>query len=223
MLANTADTGTLEYNTADGTLWFLHAVGRHVERTGDLDLAAELAAGLVEVVEAHVAGTRFGIGVDPADGLLTQGRRRPRADLDGRPRRRRARHAARRQGGRDQRALDQRPGDRRRPARAAGARCVGRARARGQARAAVPRRVLARRSLRRRGRRSAAAAEPAPRGLASVRAAPRALGRRGLCAARHLARPAQPRPGRPGLRRPPPRRNRPSATPPTTRARSGRG
>ena len=27
MLANTADTGSLEYNTVDGTLWFLHAVG----------------------------------------------------------------------------------------------------------------------------------------------------------------------------------------------------
>ena len=32
MLANTADTGTLEYNTADGTLWFVHALGRHVAR-----------------------------------------------------------------------------------------------------------------------------------------------------------------------------------------------
>ena len=32
MLANTADTGTLEYNTADGTLWFIHALGRHVAR-----------------------------------------------------------------------------------------------------------------------------------------------------------------------------------------------
>jgi predicted glycogen debranching enzyme len=42
MLANTADTGTVEYNTADGTLWFLHAVGRHVAATGDTDLAAEL-------------------------------------------------------------------------------------------------------------------------------------------------------------------------------------
>jgi predicted glycogen debranching enzyme len=73
MLANTADTGELEYNTADGTLWFLHAVGRHVERTGDVDLASELVARLVEVVEAHVAGTRFGIRVDPADGLLGQG------------------------------------------------------------------------------------------------------------------------------------------------------
>ncbi|MEP6812389.1 MAG: amylo-alpha-1,6-glucosidase [Actinomycetota bacterium] len=73
MLANTADTGTLEYNTADGTLWFLHAVGRHVERTGDLDLAAELADRLREVVEAHVRGTRYGIAVDSVDGLLTQG------------------------------------------------------------------------------------------------------------------------------------------------------
>jgi predicted glycogen debranching enzyme len=73
MLANTADTGTLEYNTVDGTLWFLHAVGRHVERTGDADLAAELAPRLLDVVEAHVRGTRYGIGVDPADGLLSQG------------------------------------------------------------------------------------------------------------------------------------------------------
>ena len=30
MLANTADTGSLEYNTVDGTLWFVHALGRHV-------------------------------------------------------------------------------------------------------------------------------------------------------------------------------------------------
>jgi predicted glycogen debranching enzyme len=73
MLANTADTGTLEYNTVDGTLWFLHAVGRHVDRTRDLDLAAELTPKLVEVVEAHVRGTRYGIGVDATDGLLTAG------------------------------------------------------------------------------------------------------------------------------------------------------
>lgn len=73
MLANTGDTGSLEYNTVDGTLWFLHAVGRHVELTGDVDLAAELVPRLVEVIEAHAAGTRYGIRVDPEDGLLTQG------------------------------------------------------------------------------------------------------------------------------------------------------
>ncbi len=72
MLANTADAGGLEYNTADGTLWLVHAVGRHVERTGDQDLAAALADDLQSVIEHHVAGTRFGIRCD-ADGLITQG------------------------------------------------------------------------------------------------------------------------------------------------------
>ncbi|MFI5492279.1 amylo-alpha-1,6-glucosidase [Actinoplanes sp. NPDC051859] len=73
MLANTADTGSVEYNTADGTLWFLHAVGRHVALTGDTDLAVELLPALRSVVDAHLAGTRYGIGADPADGLLRQG------------------------------------------------------------------------------------------------------------------------------------------------------
>ncbi|HST17439.1 MAG TPA: amylo-alpha-1,6-glucosidase [Gaiellaceae bacterium] len=73
MLANTADTGFLEYNTVDGTLWFVHAVGRHVEVTGDDDLGAELAPTLEEIVRRHVDGTRYGIRVDAADGLLTQG------------------------------------------------------------------------------------------------------------------------------------------------------
>jgi predicted glycogen debranching enzyme len=73
MLANTADTGTLEYNTVDGTLWFLHAVGRHVGRTGDAELGNVLAPQMLEVVRAHVRGTRYGIAVDPSDGLLTQG------------------------------------------------------------------------------------------------------------------------------------------------------
>jgi predicted glycogen debranching enzyme len=73
MLANTADTGRTEYNTVDATLWFLHAVERHVARTGDTDLAASLVEPLDGVVAAHLAGTRYGIRVDPADGLLTQG------------------------------------------------------------------------------------------------------------------------------------------------------
>jgi predicted glycogen debranching enzyme len=73
MLANTADTGSLEYNTVDGTLWFVHAVGRHVAVTGDDDLGNELAPVVEEIVQHHVEGTRFGIGVDPADGLLRQG------------------------------------------------------------------------------------------------------------------------------------------------------
>ncbi|MCW3819181.1 amylo-alpha-1,6-glucosidase [Micromonospora sp. DR5-3] len=73
MLANTADTGRVEYNTVDATLWFLHAVTRHVTVTGDTDLGDELLPALHAVVEAHLAGTRYGIRVDPADGLITQG------------------------------------------------------------------------------------------------------------------------------------------------------
>ncbi len=73
MLANTADTGSVEYNTVDGTLWFLHAVDRHVTVTGDDDLFAELETDLRGVIEHHLAGTRYGITADPVDGLLTQG------------------------------------------------------------------------------------------------------------------------------------------------------
>jgi len=73
MLANTADTGSLEYNTVDGTLWFVHALGRHLDVTGDEDLGGELAPVIASIVQHHVEGTRFGIGVDPADGLLRQG------------------------------------------------------------------------------------------------------------------------------------------------------
>ena len=73
MLANTADTGAIEYNTADATLWFIHAIDRHVGVTGDLDLAASVVPVLDGVIKAHMEGTRYGIGVDPADGLLTQG------------------------------------------------------------------------------------------------------------------------------------------------------
>jgi predicted glycogen debranching enzyme len=73
MLANTADTGSLEYNTVDGTLWFVHAVGRHVDHAADVDLGAALAPRLREIIDAHVRGTRYGIRVDPADGLLEQG------------------------------------------------------------------------------------------------------------------------------------------------------
>jgi len=73
MLANTADAGGLAYNTADATPWFLHAVRRHVDVTGDVALGATLLPILLGIVDAHVAGTRYGIRVDPADGLLSCG------------------------------------------------------------------------------------------------------------------------------------------------------
>jgi predicted glycogen debranching enzyme len=73
MLANTADTGTLEYNTADAALWFLHAIGRYAAVTSDLDTVAELADTMDQVLDRHLRGTRYGIRADPSDGLLLQG------------------------------------------------------------------------------------------------------------------------------------------------------
>ncbi|SEM70696.1 glycogen debranching enzyme, putative [Stigmatella aurantiaca] len=61
------------YHTADATLWFFHAVDRYVETTGDEALLRDLFPTLAGIVERHQKGTRFHIGVDPADGLLRQG------------------------------------------------------------------------------------------------------------------------------------------------------
>ncbi len=61
------------YHTADATLWFFHAIDRYLEATGDAQLLQAFFPALEEITSLHVRGTRFGIGVDPADGLLRQG------------------------------------------------------------------------------------------------------------------------------------------------------
>jgi predicted glycogen debranching enzyme len=64
---------TPEYNTVDATLWYFQAVYETVLHTGDWQLVADLYPTLVEIVAWHVRGTRYGIGVDPHDGLLRAG------------------------------------------------------------------------------------------------------------------------------------------------------
>jgi predicted glycogen debranching enzyme len=61
------------YHTADATLWFFHAVERYVETTGDLEMLEFLLPKLTDIIRWHLRGADFGIGVDPADGLLRQG------------------------------------------------------------------------------------------------------------------------------------------------------
>lgn len=61
------------YHTADATLWFFHALHRYVTVTGDRDTLRTLLPVLRDIVARHQNGTRFGIGVDPNDGLLRQG------------------------------------------------------------------------------------------------------------------------------------------------------
>ncbi len=61
------------YHTIDASLWYPIAVERHRLATGDEALVDELLPTVRAIVGAHRAGTRFGIGVDPADGLVRGG------------------------------------------------------------------------------------------------------------------------------------------------------
>jgi predicted glycogen debranching enzyme len=61
------------YNTADATLWLFQALERYLALSGDKRPMKAILPSLREVIRIHFAGTRFGIGVDPKDGLLTQG------------------------------------------------------------------------------------------------------------------------------------------------------
>jgi predicted glycogen debranching enzyme len=58
------------YHTADATLWFFHALDRYVTLSGDRETLRLILPKLVEIVERHLSGTRFGIAVDHRDGLL---------------------------------------------------------------------------------------------------------------------------------------------------------
>jgi predicted glycogen debranching enzyme len=75
LIPNLFPEGTRDglYHTADATLWLFHALHRYLEATGDRLTLRLLLPTLLSIVEHHVRGTRFGIGVDPRDGLLRQG------------------------------------------------------------------------------------------------------------------------------------------------------
>ena len=62
-----------EYNTVDAALWYVEAVRRYVGASADATTLKEVYPVLREIVGAYTAGTRFGIMVDPADGLLRAG------------------------------------------------------------------------------------------------------------------------------------------------------
>ena len=61
------------YHTADATLWFFHAISRYLAWSDDRLTLSILYPMLQGIIETHVRGTRFGIHVDPRDGLLSQG------------------------------------------------------------------------------------------------------------------------------------------------------
>jgi len=61
------------YNSVDSMLWYFQALQHYVTRTSDLNLVREIFDRLASAIDCYVRGTRFGVRVDPADGLLYAG------------------------------------------------------------------------------------------------------------------------------------------------------
>jgi predicted glycogen debranching enzyme len=64
---------TPEFNTVDATFWFLGAVRAYHAASRDDALLATLFPTLEGIIECHVQGARYGIRMDPADGLIHAG------------------------------------------------------------------------------------------------------------------------------------------------------
>jgi predicted glycogen debranching enzyme len=65
--------GRPEYNTVDAALWFFEAVRQYFAATQDNETLAKLFPVMAQMIDAHVAGTRYQIHVDQVDGLLYAG------------------------------------------------------------------------------------------------------------------------------------------------------
>jgi predicted glycogen debranching enzyme len=62
-----------EYNTVDAALWYVEAWRAYVEATGDEAALKRVFPILASIAEGYTNGTRYGIAVDPADGLVRAG------------------------------------------------------------------------------------------------------------------------------------------------------
>ena len=67
------EAGVPAYHAIDAPLWFVHALGAYERATGDAALPRDLRAPVEQIIGSFAGGTRFGIGVDPADGLVRGG------------------------------------------------------------------------------------------------------------------------------------------------------
>lgn len=76
MIPNRFDDYTNQpyYNTVDASLWFIHAAHEYARASKDSAMfESVLKPACRQIVEGYSRGTRFGIKMDPADGLITQG------------------------------------------------------------------------------------------------------------------------------------------------------
>ena len=76
MIPNRFDdyTNEPEYNTVDASLWFIHVAFEYLRLSKDQKtFDSILLPACQAIVDGHIAGTRYHIKMDPADGLITQG------------------------------------------------------------------------------------------------------------------------------------------------------
>ena len=76
MIPNRFDDYTNEpsYNTVDASLWFIHAVFEYARFSGDSKTFEKvLRPACQQILDGYRNGTRFGIKMDVADSLITQG------------------------------------------------------------------------------------------------------------------------------------------------------
>lgn len=67
------ENGEPEFNSIDATLWFVDAAYQTLSHTWNEPLASSVLEAIANIYAWHVKGTRFGIRVDPKDGLIGQG------------------------------------------------------------------------------------------------------------------------------------------------------
>jgi predicted glycogen debranching enzyme len=65
--------GKPEYNTVDAALWYFESIRQYFAATQDAVTLQRLFPVLAGMIDAHIAGTRYNIHVDQADGLLYAG------------------------------------------------------------------------------------------------------------------------------------------------------
>jgi len=66
------ETGDMEFNTVDATLWMVNAVYSSLVLEWDRPFAVQMLESIADIVDWHFKGTHYGIHVDN-DGLLSQG------------------------------------------------------------------------------------------------------------------------------------------------------
>jgi len=62
-----------DYNTVDAALWYIEAWRAYLEAARDRAALSRVFPVLESIIDWHVRGTRYGIGMDPADSLLRAG------------------------------------------------------------------------------------------------------------------------------------------------------